>query len=423
MVNTLERVKFIEMRVHEFAGEFPDVPTYLNVDTDLLYENDPKPFHITLLIAEEGRISTNELMYDAELVGEIERGLQACAEGIGGHTSSSDMPVAEAFWIGHVRESGKLWAKAYIPPGERREDIRRKKATHGQIGTSILGSAIRETDGKGKYWRAREFELDRLDLAPVKHQSLKKNGAFVITAETENDAIEEGNPMPDETITKKAVIAELTTGDIPQAIREQIIQEAKVVADAGRVAELESELAKKDAEIQELASWREIVGEIRTTLGAKDDADTLAVVSEMHRQMTAIAETMGLPYAGISVSVHEMHEKIGEFEKAEFVRQVGETVAELTNWNATSDKGKSKLASLRGMMEKRIVSELGAERDPEKVKETAQTIYDSEFQDIAESVRDSLAGPAGFVSGKNDGKSSGWKPTEDVDSARSRTGI
>lgn len=409
-----------------FEGDYPTVATYAHVDTTLLYEDDPDPFHVTLRVAQIG-VSRNGLIYDEELVAQIGHELERYADGIGGHIpdgeASTAFPVAEVFWIGHARVDGVLWAKGYIPPGERRDDIRRKKALKGEIGTSVWGLAVREVVNSEGHWRAIDFELEQLDLAPAKRQSLEKAGDFIITAEMGQNNKE--GVMPD--LTKKEMIAELTVGDVPERIQEQIIKAAQIKADAARVAELqqsvteqEAKLTEQEQQIAELRQWGEVVGEIRTSVGVDNEANLLEVVREMHEALSNMAERLGVDRTGIEVKVYELHERIGEMAAETFQRSITDTVAELINWNPVTDAGKAKLTALRTVMAKRLTSELGEERDAEKVAEMAKSIYDTEFQVIAESTRDSLMGPGALVGGKTDGK---WTPSEDGAGARARTGI
>jgi hypothetical protein len=432
VVALTERFRVRDIFEQRFAGDYPTVATYTHVDTTLLYHDDPEPFHVTLRVAQIGVVSRNGLVYDEELVARIAEELARYVDGIGGHIPDDAVgtayPVAEVFWIGHALVDGVLWAKGYIPPGQRRDDIRRKKALNGEIGTSIWGQAIREVVNEAGHWRALEFELEQLDLAPAKRQSLEKAGDFVITAEMAGQTDDEEGAMPE--LTKKEVIAELTVGDIPKSLREQIVSEAKVQIDAARVSELEqtvteqeAKLAEQETQIAELRQWGEMVGEIRTSVGVDNEANLLEVVREMHDALTNMAERLGVDRTGIEVRVYELHERIGELAAEAFQRTITDTVAELINWQPTTDAGKAKLTALRTVMEKRLTAELGEERDADTVAEKAKAIYDDEFQVIAESTRDSLMGPGAMVGAKSDGNGSGFKPTDDVNAARGRTGI
>src|SRR5882724_11905602 len=122
-----DRVTIAEIQLQPLKGDFPDVPTYPHVDTDLLYEGDASPFHVTLPIAEIGRVSDSGLDYDNELVTTIAEQMSSGIGGIRGHIPdealSTAYPVDDVHWIGHLQQGKTLWAKGYVPPGITREDI------------------------------------------------------------------------------------------------------------------------------------------------------------------------------------------------------------------------------------------------------------------------------------------------------------
>jgi hypothetical protein len=335
------RIPIHEIERHTLKGTtFPDVETFPHVDTDLLYQGDSDPFHIVLPIAEVGRVSKNGLEYDEALVSALHEQLQSSAGGIRGHvsqeTASSAFPVDAVHWIGALRQDKVLWAKGYIPPGETRDDTRRKKARGGGLATSIYGDAIREyTDGKNKKtWRARQFVLDTLDLAPDRRAALENRAGFVITKEMN----EEGD-MPE----KNEVVS---VADVPVAIREQIIRESDLAVKAGRVAELEQVNDDLTAQVAELATYKSIVAEIRTTLGA--NADIPVLVAEYYGAVSKLTQMLGVQdVASISVRVEEMQSVVSEFKKKTFENAVDSKIAELTDWTPRTDEGKKKVAAFR----------------------------------------------------------------------------
>ena len=418
--------------IHTFAGEFPTVPTYEHVDAEMLYEGDETPFHITLAIAESGRTSANGLIYDKELVSRIENQLSGSG-GIRGHLSDAELetayPVDAVNWIGALRVGEKLWAKGYVPPGETREDLRRKKATGGQIGTSIFGTCHVE-EAEDQQWRAVEFEMESLDLVPAKRASLKMGGEFAVTRESKQQQVEEGN-MPD--VTKKDVIAELTVGDIPKVIREQIIKDAQVKADAGRVSELESQIAELQGEtgrvaelekqVTELRQYANIVAEVRAFLGA--EVDVVETVQKMHETLSTLTGILGAD-VNIEVRVTEMHEHIAEMKKQAFEGAIDKKVAEFVDWSVSDDRSKERLAAFRRNMRRAVLAELGDNRDEKHLTEVARKLWDEEYQVLAEGLRDGLAGPPALVGGQNGGGQGEWdnyKTEEGQESLRARYGV
>ena len=395
-----ERITISETKLQPLKGGYPEIATYPHIDTALLYQGDEDPFHVTLAIAEIGRISDNGLVYDNELVTAIAEQMSGGAGGIRGHIPDDELstayPVDEVHWIGHQLIGETLWAKGYLPPGQNRDDVRRKKARGGNIATSIFGDAVKElvTSPEGavkessrgtRTWRARNFQLEQIDLAPTKRAALKNRRGFQITKE-----MQEGE-MPD---VKEIV----SVADVPQVIREQIIKESEVAKKAERVSELESTVTQLQTEVKELTQYKQIVLEIRSTIGK--DADTGAAVAEYHKVGTALAEMLGVDFANVTITVQEMHEAIKEFRKAAFEGAVDTQVSELTNWNATSDAGKAKVAAFRKNFKRTMVAELGSERAPEKIAEVAKRLWDDEYSVLGQAVVAELGGPAALVGGK-----------------------
>lgn len=389
-----DRVTIAETQLQPLKGEWPDVPTYPHVDSDLLYEGDASPFHVTLPIAEIGRVSGNGLEYDTELVTAIAEQMSSGAGGIRGHIPDEQLstayPVDDVHWIGHLMQGNTLWAKGYIPPGANREDIRMKKARGGNIATSIFGDAVRElssgSKGKGKpTWKARNFQLEQIDLAPTKRAALKNRQGFVITREMEGE-------MPG--------FENMTLADVPQTIREQIIAETEAAEKLQKVAEMETENAALKAEVAEMRQSASIVAEIRTFIPG-NDADLPKRVQEYHTVMNKLAEMLGVKeFANITVRVEEMHEKIAELETTQFEGAVDSKVAELTNWNVTSEANKAKVAAFRKNLRRNVVIELGAERAPEKIAEISQKLWDEEYSVMGAALVAEMGGPAAIVGGK-----------------------
>jgi len=380
-------------------GDYPkDIPTYPSVDTELLYEGDDKPFHVVLPIAEVGRISENGLLYDEALVNAIAEQLPGSG-GIRGHIPSdqisSAFPVDAVHWIGHVIQENVLWGKGYIPPGETREDVRRRKARGGNLGTSIFGDAIKETTDKtnkrgNKVWRARNFQLETLDLAHDKRASLRQKRGFAIVGETE------GYPQ----------MENMTVADVPQNIREQIIRGYETEEKAQRVAELEQKLQTAEervkvaeAQVAEAASWKSIVAEIRSTIGK--DTDTVQIIAEYHNQITKLAEMLGVPFSNITVKVEEMHEQVAEMKEAAFEGAVVAEVEKRTAWKVNNPKVQEQVKAFRNSFKKAILAEMGDERATERIAETATGLWDSEYSLIAQGLLTTLGGPAAAIGGKS----------------------
>lgn len=396
-----ERITISETRLQPLKGEYPEVATYPHVDITLLYQGDDDPFHVTLPIAEIGRVSDNGLVYDRELVTAIAEQMSGGAGGIRGHIPDDELstayPIDEVHWIGHQLVGETLWAKGYLPPGQNRDDVRRKKARGGNIATSIFGDAVKELiaipegrvseSNRGtQTWRARNFQLEQIDLAPTKRAALKNRKGFQITRE-----MQEGE-MPD---VKEIV----TAADVPQHIREQIVRESEVAKKAERVSELEKQNTDLQTQVKELAQYKSIVAEIRTTLGENADIPTL--VAEYYGAVSKLTTMLGVKdVASISVRVEEMQTVVAEFEKKAFDGAVETQVAELTNWKTTTVDGQKKVDTFRKNFKRTLVAELGSERAPEKIAEVAKVLWDGEYSILGQAIVAELGGPAALVGGK-----------------------
>lgn len=396
-----ERITIAESRFHKLKGDFPEVPTYPHVDTDLLYQGDPDPFHIVLPIAEIGRISKNGLEYDTALVSAIAEQLQSGVGGIRGHipddSLSTAYPLDAVLWIGHSQQGDTLYAKGYIPPGDNREDIRRKKAVGGTVGTSIFGNAIKETSQtkKRSTWRAKEFKLEQVDLAPSQRAALENQRGFLITRE-----MQEGEDMPD--------IREITSAaDVPQAIREQIIAESEAGKKLARVSEMETRISELETQLAEQAQYKSIVAEIRTTLGANSDIPTL--VAEYYNAVSKLTTMLGVQdVASISVRVEEMQTVVAEYAQKAFEGAVDTKVAELTSkLDAKTDAGKAKVAAFRKTLRSAVVAQLGGEKSTEKIAEIGDKVWGDGFELISQSIVAELVGPAALVGGRDNPKPEG----------------
>lgn len=233
--------------ITEFRGVPPDIPLRAGVNVPLLTEGDSDPFYITVEISTEGRTSKNGLVHDAALADTLVKQINAQAsEGIMGHIKEGDrataFPVSDVHWLGAARHGKSTWAKGYIPrtAQAQREHFRILKATNGRAATSITGPAVKELVDKNKgTWRATNFQLEQLDLAPFTRAALPPDSDFMITREMSS---EEHNDMD-----KTQFLAELTASEVPATVREQILSEARA-----QVSETQQQLTARDTMISEL---------------------------------------------------------------------------------------------------------------------------------------------------------------------------
>lgn len=334
---------FFDYHISEFSGQYPDVPVALGVDVDELKLTDPDPLFVTLpVIGEIGAVSKNGLRYDDNFVTMIQEQIINNRPGaLFGHIpkdkrDSAD-PIPAGMWVGARQDGGKLWAKAYIPPGAARDHFRTMKALGRRIATSIWGEGKFETLKDGTK-RAASFTLQNLDFASPERAALGGGHVPIITAEITQQEKDE--------MTKDELISELKVADIPAVLREAII------SDAMRQDETTSTIA-------------ELTNEVK----AKDE-----VISELKGQVETYRR------AGVEAAVDSR-------------------VAELTDWQVRDEEGKGKLAKLRALLRGQIMTRMGDDLKTERVAEIADAAW-TDLQPLAEMIRDALAGPPAIVKGK-----------------------
>ena len=339
----MEMAMLFDVQISEFAGQFPDVPLAPGIDMDALKLADPDPLFVTLpVIGEIGAVSKNGLHYDDGLVAMIQDQIINNRPGaLFGHIpkdkrDSAD-PIPAGMWVGARQDGGKLWAKAYIPPGAARDHFRTLKALGRRIATSIWGEGKFEALKDGTK-RAVSFSLQSLDFASPERAALGGGHVPIFTAEMTQQGEYE--------MTRDELIAELKLTDIPAKLREQIVSEATRQDESqATIAELTNTVSAKDTVIAELTQ----------------------AVEEMRRERVTTA--------------------------------IDAQVAELTDWQVADDAGKDKLAKLRALLRGQIVTRLGDEFSLERVAEIAAAAWD-DLKPIAEMMRDALAGPAAVVNGR-----------------------
>lgn len=330
-----------EYTIAKLRGGFPDVPIAAGVDMEELKILDPQPVFVTLpVIPEIGTVSKNGLLYDEALASSIEEQINTKRPGgIFGHLKDEDrdtsFPIPPAMWVGALRVGQALWAKAYISPGAARDHIRQLKAMGGSIATSIYGKGTREAVKAGVN-RLKDFDLESLDFAPPSRAALGYASAPNVTAElTQDEPVEETRHM--EIVTVK---------DIPQNLREQIIQEFQATNNRqDAVTELTQQVADRDT----------VIAELRASVQAS--------------------------------------------QVREFDNTLDTEIGKLVNWQVKGEAAQSKVDAFKRTLRSRILAEMGTERKAERISEIVATVW-ADLKEIAETVRDALAGPSAIVGNK-----------------------
>lgn len=162
-------------------------------------------------------------------------------------------------------------------------------------------------------------------------------------------------------MTRDELLAELTAKDVPQNLREAIIQEFQA----------DSQQQTKLAELEQQLSDQKTLNET-------------------------------------------LQGELKQVQVKEFEATIDDVVAEYVKLEPKSDQGKKQVDALRRSFRARLVSEIGDEKD--KVSEKAKALWEDEFQLLAETVRNALGGPAAAVGGRIRGA----RTLDDTPEARQR---
>lgn len=359
-----------------FRGECPDVPLSEAISTEDLYGDEPvgERLHVTLRLWKRGIISENMLFYDDALSEAIASQMLEGAIGAAGHDGGQFPPIV-AYWVGiYEDKDGVFWGKAYIPPGETRDTVRRMKGLNLGIETSILGSG--EPISEDGVMRVSNFVLERMDVLLPNTAAVRMPRDMTITKESIQH---EDKPMPDN--------IEITIDDVPKSIREQIVKEAKSAATAQRVNELEAEVAS----LQESVS---AYGSIRAIFGNDVDSETLIEsVAEMHRTLEAL-RSMFPEAQDIQVHISAMRDRYVEARQQAHESRVAQAIAQATDWKVSSDANRAALDAVRKQIAQSITVDADADDDAvvEAVNQTVETM-----KPILEAVKLGMAGPPAAV--------------------------
>lgn len=362
--------------VSEFGGKVPTVPFAPGVSVESLTTNtsgarvDDDPFFLVMPISETGRVSKNGLLHDDALADSLVRQIMEDRPGgIMGHIPDaqrgSAYPVSQIHWVGATRHEGRVWAKGYIPVTmpEVREEYRLLKAKGGKAATSIYGRAVKELDAATPgHWRARNFKLEQIDLAPHTRASLPGSGVFALAAEMAGDS------------TNVAESANAEESDMSEAVNL-------------------AELSVKD--IKALPAFADLRAELLTEFEAERGEQ--ARVTELEAQVTQSTTRI----AELEAEAQAKDLLIAEFQSKQFGADLDAKIAELTAWNVNTEAGKEKLASLRASLRALTVAKLGTVREMEQAEATLTELMTGDYKLVVETVRDALAGPGVIVPGKD----------------------
>ena len=373
-----------DMVVSEFGGRQPSVPYAPGVDVVELTKGDDDPFFLTMPLSHEGTVSKNGLIHDKALGDAIAAQIVANRPGgIMGHIPEDQrttaFPVSQIHWVGAVKSGATTWGKGYIPRTfpEVREEYRILKSTRGKTATSIYGKAVKEfADEHKRTWRAKDFKLDQVDLAPYSRAAAPGTGEFYITREMQEESGEPDSNPPGE---PGQPVNEIETDERGPRMPDNKNLIAELTAD--EIQTLPQFAAVREAVIAEYQATHATEQQIAELTGAVETATTR--ISELEAEAQA-KDLM-----------------IAEFQTRQFDADMEAKIAELTAWEVNTDDGKAALASLRSVIRQMALAKLGTVREMAQAETTLTELVDVDLKALIEMTRDRLAGPPVLVPGTN----------------------
>lgn len=425
------KVKIVlrESSEHVLSGAFPNVPIAPTVDKEALFALDSDPMFLTLdIVPQIGAISENGLIYNDDLVNAIVEQAPGLG-GIRGHISDAELatayPVPDVYWCGAMREGNKIWAKAYIPPGATREDMRLKKITGGRINTSIFAHAAQEMNGDDGTWYARDIELEGIDLASPQRAALRGEGNIYLTRETKQpNTPDTPNTQQQESEMTTTAATPITIQDVPKEVREQLFAEFRRET---QLSETEKELTSLRKRIKEMG---DVTAHIK--LNIPDGADPMERIGAMTEFLAGLQAQFGQDVTvemltNMKNGADEMAAEVEALDAENYDATVDSQLMELTKaWQVASEKGRAKIATLHTNLKKVLAAEMGtgkAGRDREKMKTVLTRLWNEDMASMVEMTRDAITGGNAFTRNTQSRNQVPQYTDEQIKAARARTGI
>ena len=228
--------------ISEFAGQYPTIP----LPESMLQEFGEDALFVTLPIGKVGARSRNDRTYTRAAVQAIVDAVnKQRPEGRWGHLRDDERgtrydPPAIRWLAAMMDANGMAWAKGIPVTSEAREHFRIAKIAGSRVGTSVYGFGQMEGDN------VVAFELETIDLADPNRVGIPDTAARpLITSEQTDDKEGEGT-MP-----------EITLKDVPESVRQQIIEQYDSKQNGERITEMEGEITTLKEQVQTLTTERD----------------------------------------------------------------------------------------------------------------------------------------------------------------------
>jgi hypothetical protein len=233
--------------ISELRGAYPDIVLPENMRNEFGVD----ALFVTLPIGRAGARSRNGRTYTREAVQAMVDAVNANRpEGRWGHLRDDERstrydPPAIRWLAAMMDEQGVAWAKGIPLTAEAREHFRVAKIAGAKVGTSVYGFG--KLDGE----RVVAFELETIDLADPNRVGIPDTAAKpMLTTEMEGE---------DE--------MEVTLNDVPESVRQQIIEQAANQANGTRIQELDGQVQTLTEQVTTLTTERDAArGEVSRLL-------------------------------------------------------------------------------------------------------------------------------------------------------------
>lgn len=275
------------VQVSELRGGYPNIA----LPPGMREEFGADAMFVTLPIGKVGARSRNERTYSEAAVKAIVDAVNTMRpEGRWGHLRDEERPYtygppAIRWLVAMIDSEGIAWAKGFPTTSEAREYFRVAKIAGSRVGTSVYGFGRMDGD------QVVDFELESIDLAAPDRVGIPETAAEpMITKETEDNGM-----------------TEITLRDVPDAVRQQILEQYSNEQNGARLSEMEQQVATLSEQVQALTTERDAArGEASKLLATYVQARIaeqvqLAPVRKLIARMVGIKESgEGVTIAGIS---------------------------------------------------------------------------------------------------------------------------
>ena len=282
-----------------------------------------------------------------------------------------------------------------------------RKATGTPLSNSIWGNVVEREDEQGNLVPV-DLTLETIDFVPEERAALQAlGGKFTVTSEMKD---KETDMAGDESLVSllkdKApgeLYASLAEAGHAHKLAEMHLKEAKCAECTGaalhEMLPLEGRRNICETHLREEATPEETYGMLPEG-HRKHAAETYAkemgmALKPLGEESRAAAEMKTLE-GKYEHRISEMERVIKGYQRDEFNRALGETVAEYVSAEVHTEAGKAKLASYRKNFLRAVVSEMNGSTDISEIKAAAAKAW-PDFKPMWEGGLHEMSGPNAFV--------------------------